>query len=113
VRICQVTLASSDPAAQAAFWGTKLGLPIAKTEAGVEVGLRDSSILFEPAPTGLDARYHFAVNVPRGRIEDAAAWVAERHELLAFHGDPDAEEGARRGQVARRPVRILTVAELS
>jgi len=94
VRIRQITLATADPEAQAAFWGTALGLPVAEARAGVEVKLRDSSIRFEQAQSGLDARYHFAINVPRGRIEDAAAWLSERHELLAFHDDPDVEEGA-------------------
>jgi hypothetical protein len=58
------------------------------------VALRDSLIRFEHAPRILDARYHFAINIPRGRIQDAATWLCERHELLAFHDDPDVEEGA-------------------
>jgi len=50
----------------------------------LEVRLRDSLIRFEPAARGLDARYHFAINIPRGGIEDAAAWLDERHAPLAF-----------------------------
>jgi hypothetical protein len=32
--------------------------------------------------------------IPPGSIEEAAAWVEERHDLLSFHGDRDVEEGA-------------------
>jgi hypothetical protein len=93
VRIRELILATTDVAAQAAFWGETLGTPTA-ADGAVTVRLRDSSIQFEQAPAGIDARYHFAINVPRGRIEDAAAWVSERHEVLAFHDDPDVDDGA-------------------
>jgi catechol 2,3-dioxygenase-like lactoylglutathione lyase family enzyme len=95
VRIHELTLASNDPAGQGRFWAGTLGLPVRHGAGGaVEVSLRESTIRFERAPAGADARYHFAINVPRGSIHDAAAWIADRHELLAFHGDPDEEEGA-------------------
>jgi len=95
VRILGLTLASRDPAAQSAFWGERLGLPV-RDVAGraCDVPLRASTIRFEHASPGVDPRYHFAINVPRGSIAAAAAWIEDRHELLAFHGDPDEEEGA-------------------
>ena len=62
-------------------------------EGAIEVSLVASTLRFEQASPGADPRYHFAINVPRGSIEEAAAWIEERHELLAFHGDPDEEEG--------------------
>ena len=94
MRIAQIILASADPAAQAEFWRDGLGLPVRESDGAFEVVLRRSTIRFEPAPVGTDPRYHFAINVPRDAIEEAAAWVAGRHELLEFHGDPDVEEGA-------------------
>lgn len=95
MRIAQITLASADPAAQAEFWRDGLGLPVRESDGALEVVLQRSTISFEPAPVGTDdPRYHFAINVPRDSIEEAAAWVARRHELLKFHGDPDVEEGA-------------------
>lgn len=94
MRIARITLASADPAGQAEFWGERLGLPVREDGPAVEVSLRRSAIRFEPAEDGVDARYHFAINVPPGSIEDAAAWLRERQELLEFHGDPDVEEGA-------------------
>jgi catechol 2,3-dioxygenase-like lactoylglutathione lyase family enzyme len=95
VRIFELTLASRDPAAQSAFWGERLGMPVREGTGGAcEVSLQASTIRFERAPPGADPRYHFAINVPRGSIAAAAAWIEDRHQLLAFHGDPDEEEGA-------------------
>jgi hypothetical protein len=95
MRILELALCSSDVAAQRAFWGGTLGLPVRELDDGaIEVSLRASRIRFEAAPDGLDARYHFAINVRRGSIRDAEAWLSARHPLLAFHGDPDVEESA-------------------
>jgi hypothetical protein len=95
VRILGLTLASLDLAAQSAFCGERLGSPVHKAAGGAcEVPLRASAIRFEQASPGVDPRYHFAINVPRGSIAEAAAWIEDRHELLAFHGEPDEEEGA-------------------
>lgn len=95
MRIHQLTLATSDVAGQRAFWAETLGLPVRKSNNGaVEVSLRASTIRFEQSLPAIDARYHFAINVPRGSILDAATWMGERHELLVFHDDPDEEEGA-------------------
>ena len=97
VRIAQITLAAADPAAQADFWGGRLGLPVREDGSAVEVVLRRSAIRFEPAAEGKDTRYHFAINVPRGSIEEAAAWLGGRHQLLEFHGDPDYVEAMSYG----------------
>jgi catechol-2,3-dioxygenase len=94
VRIAQITLASADPAAQAAFWRDTLGLPVEERDGATEVLLQRSTIRFEQAAGDLDPRYHFAINVPGGTIEEAAAWLGERQELLEFHGDPEVEDGA-------------------
>lgn len=94
MRIHGLTLATEDLAAQSAFWGGTFGLPVLDASGAVDVVLRHSTLRFEQAVPGSDARYHFAINIPPGSIEDAAAWVEERHDLLAFHGDPDVEEGA-------------------
>src|SRR5262249_51144290 len=70
------------------------GLPVDRTgEDELEVRLRESTILFRRADPGLDARYHFAINIPPGSIDQAVEWVEARHELLPFHGDPDEEDG--------------------
>jgi hypothetical protein len=94
VQIYELTLATDDLAGQSAFWGLTLGLPVEDSSNAVEVSLARSTLRFERASTGTDARYHFAVNIPPGSIEEAAAWLEERHSPLPFHGDPDVPEGA-------------------
>jgi hypothetical protein len=95
MRIHRLVLQSHHPDAQAAFWGHTLSLPVARCDGGaVDITLGSSLIRFEPASAPIDARYHFAINIPRGAINEAASWIAERHELLEFHEDPDEAEGA-------------------
>jgi hypothetical protein len=95
LRIHELTLATREPARQAMFWGETLGLPVRDAgDAAIEVSLQASTLRFEQAAAGSDPRYHYAINVSRRSIEEAAAWIEERHELLAFHGDSDEEEGA-------------------
>ena len=93
MQIHELTLATKDLAGQRGFWGQTLGLPVRELgELAIEVSLPASTIRFEQSAVD-DPRYHFAINVPRGSIHEAASWIQERHELLAFHGDPDVEEG--------------------
>jgi catechol 2,3-dioxygenase-like lactoylglutathione lyase family enzyme len=95
VRIREITLSTSDIAGQSAFWRETLGLPVRDSGDGaIEVSLEESTLRFEQASPGTDPRYHYAINIPRGSIEEAAAWIEEQHELLPFYGDPDEEEGA-------------------
>lgn len=88
MRIRRLTLAAGDLEGQAAFWGGRLGLPVSWDDDAIEVRLRDSTIRFERAAPSLDARYHFAINVPSDSIHAAVAWLRERHEVLTFDGDP-------------------------
>jgi catechol 2,3-dioxygenase-like lactoylglutathione lyase family enzyme len=88
MRIRQLTIATGNLEGQAAFYGERLGLPVERDDDAVEVRLRDSTIRFERAAPGLDARYHFAINVPADSIHAAVAWLRERAEPLAFDGDP-------------------------
>jgi hypothetical protein len=94
VRIVRLTLDCADLGAQEEFWAGTLGLDVARREDELEVRLASSAIRFRRAAPGAAPRHHFAINVPPGSIERAAAWVEARHELLAFHGYEDEEEGA-------------------
>jgi len=95
MRILELGLETAYVAAQTAFWGNTLGVPVRDAGDGrIEIRLERSIIRFARASEGADPRYHFAINIPPGSIEDAAAWIDERHALLQFHDDPDVEEGA-------------------
>ncbi|HEY2052399.1 MAG TPA: hypothetical protein VGH14_00515 [Solirubrobacterales bacterium] len=88
MRIRELTIATGDLEGQAAFYGERLGLPVGRDDDAIEVALRDSTIRFERAEPGLDARYHFAINVPGDSIRAAVAWLRERQEPLTFDDDP-------------------------
>jgi catechol 2,3-dioxygenase-like lactoylglutathione lyase family enzyme len=88
MRIRRLTIATGDLEGQAAFYGERFGLPLRREERAVEVDLRHSTIRFERAAADLDARYHFAIDVPRDSIRAAVAWLGERAEPLEFDGDP-------------------------
>jgi catechol 2,3-dioxygenase-like lactoylglutathione lyase family enzyme len=88
MRIRQLTIATGDLEGQAAFYGERLGLPVGQDGDGIEVRLRDTTLRFREAEPGVDARYHFAINVPSDSIQAAVAWLRERVEVLDFDGDP-------------------------
>jgi catechol 2,3-dioxygenase-like lactoylglutathione lyase family enzyme len=89
MRIRRLTLATGDLEGQAAFYAERLGLPVGEVgEDEIDVVLHESTIRFRRADPGLDARYHFAINVPGDSIHEAVAWLRERVEPLAFDGDP-------------------------
>jgi catechol 2,3-dioxygenase-like lactoylglutathione lyase family enzyme len=82
VQIHRIELGSSDPEAQAAFWGQTIGLPVEEASDGVAVRLRRSTIAFVPGAAETKPQYHFALNVPGGRAEEALEWLGERVEVL-------------------------------
>lgn len=95
MRIVRLTLDCADLGAQEAFWAGTLGLEVSRdADDELEVKLRSSVVRFRRAAPGSTPRYHFAINVPPGSIKRAAAWLEERHQLLAFNGYADEAEGA-------------------
>ncbi len=64
--------------------GETLGLPVEEAAAVVSVRLRRSTIAFAPADVSEESRYHFAINVPGGRADEALGWLRERVEVLPF-----------------------------
>lgn len=93
MRIRSLTLATRDLRAQTDFWGGRLGASVRGDGDSVTLALQDSVIVFRTAKHGVDARYHFAINIPHGQIDSAHAWVSKRHVVLAFRDDPDVEDG--------------------
>ncbi len=95
MRIVRLTLDCADLGAQEAFWAGTLGLDVSRgVDDELQVMLRSSVLRFRRAAPGTAPRYHFAINVPPGSIEQAATWLAERHQLLAFRGYSGEDEGA-------------------
>jgi catechol 2,3-dioxygenase-like lactoylglutathione lyase family enzyme len=95
MRILRLTLATADLDGQAAFWGGRLGLPVSRVaDDELDVRLYSSTIRFRRAASDVDARYHFAINIPPDSLDRAVEWIGGRTAVLPFHGDPDEEDGA-------------------
>jgi catechol 2,3-dioxygenase-like lactoylglutathione lyase family enzyme len=90
VLIRHLILESRDPAAQAAFWAD-LGVPTTRQPDGTTtVALARTTIAFAPADPPPEPGYHFAINVPAGRVADARTWIEPRVPLLPF-GDGEVQ----------------------
>ncbi len=83
MRIHRLELASSDLAAQQAFYGDTLGLTIIRADrAALELMVNHTRLIFRSAPRAETGPYHFAFNIPRNLFPEAKAWLAARTPLL-------------------------------
>lgn len=86
----ELTLQAPDPAALRGFYEDVLGLPVMDEPGGslaIQVGA--TRLRFEPAPAGMDPRYHFAINIPHNQFAEARAWLLDRGPLLLRDGVED------------------------
>lgn len=89
MHIRYLRLHSRDLAAQRAFFGTTLGLPVsepAPDQLAVQVGTTMLVFEHQPAWQGI---YHYAFNIPHDRFADARAWLDGRADLIP---DPNGEK---------------------
>jgi len=77
MRITQLSLPVSDPAASAAFYRDVLQLPVAATQ--VRIGW---SLLDLVAANAAVGSVHLAFNIPAARFDAACAWLSRRVPLL-------------------------------
>jgi catechol 2,3-dioxygenase-like lactoylglutathione lyase family enzyme len=90
VLIRHLILESRDPTAQATFW-SELGLPVTRAPDGrTTLELARTQVTFVPADPPPAPGYHFAINVPAGRVGDARAWIEPKVPLLPF-GDGEVQ----------------------
>lgn len=83
MRTVQIEMPAPVPTATVAFYRDVLGLPLAD-DGAVRVGA--SRLVVRPGAASARA-WHLAFNIPRNRLEAAAAWLAARVPLLAdAHG---------------------------
>jgi catechol 2,3-dioxygenase-like lactoylglutathione lyase family enzyme len=68
--------------AMRAFYGDRLGLPIAQEGTSLAIRAGDTRILFVHDPAGGQPFYHFAFNIPENKIRQARDWQLERSALL-------------------------------
>ena len=77
--IRQLVLAGRNPDANFHFWTQELGLDFTLSNNGTfGVQLGTSRLIFNPSPTFIVPRYHFAINIPSNQIENALEWLINK-----------------------------------
>ncbi|OHX68157.1 VOC family protein [Flammeovirga pacifica] len=83
--ILSLTLYTSHLEEQKSFYQEVFNCKVLKeSEKSFEIGIGDSSLIFKEAKETFP--YHFAINIPSNKIEDAKVWLSNRVELLQFEG---------------------------
>jgi hypothetical protein len=64
------------------FYGNILELPVYRKPGEIEILIGSSRIFFRDATSGEHPFYHFAINIPSNKIEEARRWLAAKLALL-------------------------------
>lgn len=66
------------------FYAETLNLPVQADKTGeISINIGDTTLVFHETERETDPYYHFAVNIPEHRFDDATAWMMERVDLVA------------------------------
>jgi catechol 2,3-dioxygenase-like lactoylglutathione lyase family enzyme len=77
--IRQLVLLGRNPDENFHFWTEELGLDFEQNSSGsFRVQLGTSRLVFNPSPTFIVPRYHFAINIPSNQIENALEWLINK-----------------------------------
>jgi hypothetical protein len=82
MQIVKVIMESRSPAALAGFYEKQLELPVNLNRSSSEIVMGSSRLVFNQAAIGQDPFYHFAINIPANKIEEARDWLSARVELI-------------------------------
>jgi catechol 2,3-dioxygenase-like lactoylglutathione lyase family enzyme len=82
MKINSLEIGAGDFEKVAPFYGTLLGLPVVDEEDAVVVKINNSSIRFLKEETDEDPFYHFAINIPSNKIEEARDWLKNKVGLI-------------------------------
>ncbi|RJE86041.1 ring-cleaving dioxygenase [Paenibacillus sp. 1011MAR3C5] len=72
------------------FYRDVLGLPIresAENRFTVQTGYTSLTFLHQPADTGTAPYYHFAINIPENKLDEAKRWIESRVEIGSEDGE--------------------------
>ena len=82
MEITNVIFRTSSLPALITFYRNVLELPTAITSINkITIGIGSTELVFEQVD-GADPFYHFAINIPSNKIEEARAWLAQRTKLI-------------------------------
>ena len=82
MQILRMQLETASLEALALFYGEVLALPVKHAEHSIHISCGTTRLIFSAATGGKAPFYHFAINIPHGSIEAAAAWMQDKAELL-------------------------------
>ena len=84
MHILELELATTDLAAQRAFYHGLLGLPLVReTAQQLSVQIGQSRLTFHRAAQPLPGVYHIAFNIPRNQFDQGKDWIETRTPLIA------------------------------
>jgi catechol-2,3-dioxygenase len=81
MRIREVILQTSKLQELVSFYSETLELPVFTNNSEITIQIGSTKLVFQQAGTA-DPFYHFAINVPANKIEEAREWVNKRIELI-------------------------------
>lgn len=90
MRIIRATLYTDERSRIARFYEQILGARILTTsETHVEIAFGQDVLRFEQAEERTDRQYHFAINIPANRFNEAKQWLKDRVPLLTEDGEDE------------------------
>ena len=82
MEITRIIFQTSSLKELSAFYSNVLELPTGiKSENKITIGIGSTELVFEQV-SGADPFYHFAINIPCNKIEEAKNWAATRTKLI-------------------------------
>ncbi|HWB62844.1 MAG TPA: hypothetical protein VG603_04980 [Chitinophagales bacterium] len=85
MKVKELVLYSKAPIDQANFYEKVMGLPLKKaSREAVKIQIGETQLVFEKRDFATN--YHFAVNIPSGKENEALAWLKPKVAILAFDG---------------------------
>lgn len=81
MQITELILQASELPALTGFYSELLGLPVARGNDSITIKTGATNLVFKQV-SGAGSFYHFAINIPANKIEEAREWLAARIELI-------------------------------
>src|SRR5438067_3420051 len=90
--IKELHILTDNPEESSAFYANGLGLPVLhETDNSVTLSLKHSTLTFHHSEVK-NPKYHFAINIPRNKINEALNWVSHIiHPVIIENGSAVAD----------------------
>ncbi|HEX8220441.1 MAG TPA: hypothetical protein VF914_14690 [Chloroflexia bacterium] len=89
MKLSCLELQTTDVRLQHRFYQDVLQLPTSATDGTLSVQVGSSQLVFSQGQLAPGQAYHFALNIPENRFEEARSWIAGRARLLRSNAGED------------------------